>query len=313
MRRLPPSAAFAAAAAATVLPTAAAAALPALRAWSVATVRHFAAPASASSSGGGGGGASPGTLSGTAKAKLEKEKRARRRRSKNLTFKVRRRRRTALVGGGGADARALALPPCLQAQSGPVYHVEEALRLVRAHATARFDETVDLQVQLAVDPRKPNQNIRGVAQLPCGSGKAVNVAVFARGEKAEEARRAGATVVGAEDLVERIAGGDVPFTKIIATPDVMPLVGRVARVRFTRSARRTAAARAATALPTGRAHADPGPAGPHAQPQAGDGDDGGARSGGGGETRASRVPRREARNCDGRCGEGVLPRRRPAG
>jgi len=118
----------------------------------------------------------------------------------------------------------------VQAHTGPVYHLDDALRLVRAHATARFNETVELQVQLAVDPRKPAQNIRGVAPLPAGSGKTVSIAVFARGEKAEEARKAGATVVGAEDLVERISKGEVAFTKAIATPDVMPLVGKVARV-----------------------------------------------------------------------------------
>jgi len=146
-----------------------------------------------------------GSLSGNAKAKIEKEKRAKKRRAKNLMFKVR---------------------------SGPHYHVDEALRLVRAAATAKFDETVDVQIQLGVDPRKPNQNIRGIAQLPHGTGKPVTIAVFARGEKAEEARRAGAAIVGAEDLVDKISKGEVAlnFTKTIATPDVMPLVGRVARV-----------------------------------------------------------------------------------
>jgi large subunit ribosomal protein L1 len=85
-----------------------------------------------------------------------------------------------------------------------------------------------------VDPRKPAQNIRGVSPLPFGTGKAVNIAVFARGERAEEARRAGATLVGAEDLVELISKGEIPltFTKTIATPDLMPLVGRIARVRW---------------------------------------------------------------------------------
>ena len=121
----------------------------------------------------------------------------------------------------------------LQVRPGPTFHPDEALRLVKAMAPASFDETVELQVQLGIDPRKSTQSVRGVAQLPRGSGKTVSIAVFARGEKAEEARRAGATVVGAEDLVEAIAKGELAlnFTTIIATPDVMPLVGKVARVR----------------------------------------------------------------------------------
>ena len=120
-----------------------------------------------------------------------------------------------------------------QVRAGPTFHPDEALRIVKASARAGFDESVELQVQLGVDPRKPNQNIRGIAQLPKGSGKVVSVAVFARGEKADEARRAGATYVGAEDLVEAISKGEIPatFSKAIATPDVMPLVGRIARVR----------------------------------------------------------------------------------
>ena len=115
---------------------------------------------------------------------------------------------------------------------GPTFHPDEALRLVRASATAGFDETVEIQVQLGIDPRKPAQNIRGVAALPHGTGKAVSIAVFARGERAEEARRAGATLVGAEELVEAIASGAQPltFTKTIASPDVMPLMGKIARV-----------------------------------------------------------------------------------
>ena len=105
---------------------------------------------------------------------------------------------------------------------------------MRAAARARpasFDATVSLQVQLGVDPRRASSNaVRGVAALPHGTGRRVVVAVFARGERAEEARRAGAQLVGAEDLVERVAKGEVGFTRAIATPDMMPLVGRVARV-----------------------------------------------------------------------------------
>lgn len=120
----------------------------------------------------------------------------------------------------------------LQTRSGPAFDVEEALRLVKTFSKAGFNETVDVQMQLGVDPRKPNQNIRGIAQLPYGTGKAVSIAVFARGEKAEEARKAGASLVGAEDLVEKISKGEVPlnFNKTIATPDVMPLIGKIARV-----------------------------------------------------------------------------------
>ena len=115
-------------------------------------------------------------------------------------------------------------------RSGPTFHPDEAIRISRAAARATFDETIEVQVQLGIDPRKANQNVRGVAQLPFGTGKPVRIAVFARGEKAEEARAAGASIVGAEDLVDAIAKGELNFTKTIATPDVMPLIGKVARV-----------------------------------------------------------------------------------
>ncbi|TMW66383.1 hypothetical protein Poli38472_004148 [Pythium oligandrum] len=94
----------------------------------------------------------------------------------------------------------------------------------------KFDETVDIAIQLGVDPRKPNQSVRGVVALPNGTGKTVRVAVFARGVKAEEAKAAGAAIVGAEDLVEMVQKGQLDFDRCIATPDVMPLVGRVARI-----------------------------------------------------------------------------------
>ncbi|GAB9474243.1 Ribosomal protein l1 [Globisporangium polare] len=97
-------------------------------------------------------------------------------------------------------------------------------------STRKFDETIDIAVQLGVDPRKPNQSVRGVVSLPNGTGKTVRVAVFARGVKAEEAKAAGATIVGAEDLVELVQSGKLDFDRCIATPDVMGLVGRVARV-----------------------------------------------------------------------------------
>jgi large subunit ribosomal protein L1 len=108
--------------------------------------------------------------------------------------------------------------------------LEEALELVKAHATARFDETVEVALNLGVDPRHADQMVRGVVQLPNGTGKTVRVAVFARGVKADEARAAGADIVGAEDLVERIQGGVIDFDRCIATPDLMPLVGRLGKI-----------------------------------------------------------------------------------
>ena len=108
--------------------------------------------------------------------------------------------------------------------------VEEAVALVKANATAKFDETVEIAMNLGVDPRHADQMVRGVVQLPNGTGKDVRVAVFARGPKAEEAKAAGAEVVGAEDLVESIQGGNLDFDRVIATPDMMPLVGRLGKI-----------------------------------------------------------------------------------
>ena len=105
-----------------------------------------------------------------------------------------------------------------------------AMQNVVALAKAKFDETVELSLGLGIDPRKPNQSFRTMAQLPHGSGKTAIVAVFAQGEAAEKARAAGATIVGAEDLVSDIQKGNVNFSRCIATPDMMPLVGRVARI-----------------------------------------------------------------------------------
>ena len=104
------------------------------------------------------------------------------------------------------------------------------MALVKANAGAKFDETVEISVGLGVDPRHADQMVRGVVQLPNGTGKSVRVAVFARGDKAEEARAAGAEVVGAEDLAEEILGGKIDFERAIATPDLMPVVGRLGRV-----------------------------------------------------------------------------------
>jgi len=110
------------------------------------------------------------------------------------------------------------------------YGLVEALSLVRQGATAKFDETVEVALNLGVDPRHADQMVRGTVDLPHGTGKAVRVAVFARGDKAEEARAAGADVVGAEDLAEAIQAGEINFDRCIATPDMMPVVGRLGRI-----------------------------------------------------------------------------------
>jgi hypothetical protein len=144
------------------------------------------------------------TLSTSAKAKAEKAKRQEKKKTVAQLVRVR---------------------------QGPTFHLDEAVRILKAAGVGPADQTVDLQIQLGIDPRKTNVVVRGVATLPHGTGKSVVVAVFARGDKAEEARKAGAQFVGAEDLVERINKGELSFNRTIATPDVMPLVGRVARVR----------------------------------------------------------------------------------
>ncbi len=108
--------------------------------------------------------------------------------------------------------------------------VEEAVALVKANATAKFDETVEVAVNLGVDPRHADQMVRGVVSLPNGTGKNVRVAVFARGPKAEEAKEAGADIVGAEDLMETIQSGKIEFDRCIATPDMMPIVGRLGKI-----------------------------------------------------------------------------------
>ncbi|MCG7494695.1 50S ribosomal protein L1 [Thalassobius sp. Cn5-15] len=108
--------------------------------------------------------------------------------------------------------------------------VEEAVALVKSNANAKFDETVEIAVNLGVDPRHADQMVRGVVGLPNGTGKSVRVAVFARGPKAEEAQAAGADIVGAEDLMETIQGGTIEFDRCIATPDMMPVVGRLGKI-----------------------------------------------------------------------------------
>ena len=108
--------------------------------------------------------------------------------------------------------------------------VEEAVALVKANAQAKFDETVEIAVNLGVNPRHADQMVRGVVGLPNGTGKDVRVAVFARGPKADEAKEAGADIVGAEDLMETVQGGTIEFDRCIATPDMMPIVGRLGKV-----------------------------------------------------------------------------------
>src|SRR5712672_1542053 len=111
-----------------------------------------------------------------------------------------------------------------------LYSLDEAVKMVKERAKAKFDETVEIAMNLGVDPRHADQMVRGVVSLPNGTGRTLRVAVFARGAKADEARAAGADVVGAEDLVERVNGGNIDFDRCIATPDLMPLVGRLGKV-----------------------------------------------------------------------------------
>ena len=108
--------------------------------------------------------------------------------------------------------------------------VEDAVKLIKSGATAKFDETLEIAMNLGVDPRHADQMVRGVVALPNGTGKTVRVAVFARGAKADEAKAAGADIVGAEDLMETIQQGKIEFDRCIATPDLMPLVGRLGKI-----------------------------------------------------------------------------------
>ena len=110
------------------------------------------------------------------------------------------------------------------------YSLKEAVKIVKENAKAKFDETIDLAINLGVDPKHADQMIRGVCQLPHGNGKTVRVAVFAQGEKADEAKAAGADIIGAENLVDSILAGKIDFDRCIATPDMMGMAGRVARV-----------------------------------------------------------------------------------
>ncbi len=111
-----------------------------------------------------------------------------------------------------------------------LYDLGEAIGLLKERSTAKFDETIEVAMNLGVDPRHADQMVRGVVNLPNGTGRTVRVAVFARGAKADEARAAGADIVGAEDLVEQVQGGTIDFDRAIATPDMMGLVGRLGKV-----------------------------------------------------------------------------------
>jgi large subunit ribosomal protein L1 len=111
-----------------------------------------------------------------------------------------------------------------------LYSIDEAVKMIKDRAKAKFDETIEIAMNLGVDPRHADQMVRGVVMLPNGTGRSVRVGVFARGAKADEARAAGADVVGAEDLVEKVQGGSIDFDRCIATPDLMPLVGRLGKV-----------------------------------------------------------------------------------
>ncbi|OAG76532.1 LSU ribosomal protein L1P [Acetobacter malorum] len=113
---------------------------------------------------------------------------------------------------------------------GQAYGLDEAISLVKGNATAKFDETVEISLNLGIDPRHADQMVRGFVSLPNGTGKTLRVGVFARGAKAEEATAAGADVVGAEDLMEKVQAGEIEFDRCIATPDMMALVGRLGKI-----------------------------------------------------------------------------------
>ncbi|MCP1241020.1 50S ribosomal protein L1 [Acetobacter lambici] len=114
--------------------------------------------------------------------------------------------------------------------AGQAYNLDDAIALVKGNATAKFDETVEIALNLGIDPRHADQMVRGFVSLPNGTGKTLRVGVFARGPKAEEAKAAGADVVGAEDLMEQVQAGEIAFDRCIATPDMMALVGRLGKI-----------------------------------------------------------------------------------
>ena len=113
---------------------------------------------------------------------------------------------------------------------GNIMKIDDAIKLIKSGATAKFDETIDMSINLAVDPRHSDQNVRGMVLLPNGTGKNVRVAVFAKGDKAEAARKAGADIVGDDDLAAKVLKGEIDFDRCIATPDMMPVVGKLGQV-----------------------------------------------------------------------------------
>ena len=117
-----------------------------------------------------------------------------------------------------------------QVDRDTVYELDAAVKLLKDNAKAKFDETIEISMNLGVDPRHSDQMVRGVVSLPKGTGKAVRVAVFAKGDKADEAQAAGADVVGADDLAEKVEKGEIDFERVIATPDMMPVVGKLGKV-----------------------------------------------------------------------------------
>ena len=119
---------------------------------------------------------------------------------------------------------------CAAYDKEKLHTVAEAVKIIKGNAKAKFDETIEVALNLGVDPRHADQMVRGVCNLPNGTGRSVRVAVFAKDAKAEEAKAAGADVVGAEDLMKQIQDGDMPFERVIATPDMMPLVGRLGKI-----------------------------------------------------------------------------------
>jgi large subunit ribosomal protein L1 len=129
-----------------------------------------------------------------------------------------------------AHSKRLAKAQKAVGELGTVYDLSEAVKLVKANATAKFDETIEISMNLGIDPRHADQAVRGVVQMPNGTGKTVRIAVFAKGDKADEALAAGADIVGAEDLAEKIQAGVIDFDRCIATPDMMMLVGRLGKV-----------------------------------------------------------------------------------
>jgi large subunit ribosomal protein L1 len=129
-----------------------------------------------------------------------------------------------------AHSKRLAKAQKAVGELGTIYGLSEAVKLVKANATAKFDETIEISMNLGIDPRHADQAVRGVVQMPNGTGKTVRIAVFAKGDKADEALAAGADIVGAEDLAEKIQAGEIDFDRCIATPDMMMLVGRLGKV-----------------------------------------------------------------------------------